>query len=87
MVDPHSGVSPRVQSPCVEQVLDHKIGNIYSEGKFAMQYEIDSTVRSGVTQYYWRLRADNNRIIAGPGDYYHNKSDCRHDIGLMQGLD
>ncbi len=32
----------------------------------------------------WRLRAANNRILADSGESYHNKSDCRAAIDLVQ---
>jgi uncharacterized protein YegP (UPF0339 family) len=36
-------------------------------------------------EWYWRLRADNNRIIAVSGEGYKNKSDCVQAIGFVQG--
>lgn len=35
-------------------------------------------------EYRWRLRADNNEIIADSGEGYVNKSDCRHGIELVK---
>lgn len=35
-------------------------------------------------EYRWRLRADNNQIIANSGEGYVNKSDCRHGIELVK---
>lgn len=37
-------------------------------------------------QYRWRLRANNNQIIAGSGEGYINKADCRHAIDLVKQL-
>ncbi len=34
-------------------------------------------------QWYWRLRAANNEIIAH-GEGYQNKSDCQHAIDLVK---
>lgn len=36
-------------------------------------------------QWYWRLRADNNRIIAVAGEGYNNLQDCLHAIDLVKG--
>lgn len=35
-------------------------------------------------EYRWRLRADNNEIIADSGEGYINKSDCMHGIELVK---
>ncbi|MCC6779308.1 MAG: DUF1508 domain-containing protein [Hyphomicrobiales bacterium] len=37
------------------------------------------------SQWRWRLRAGNNRIIAVSGEAYHNRSDCVAAIGLNKG--
>ncbi|TQK07004.1 DUF1508 domain-containing protein [Herbaspirillum sp. SJZ107] len=39
----------------------------------------------GSGDYRWRLRADNDRIIADSGEGYRNKSDCLHGINLVKG--
>jgi len=31
----------------------------------------------------WRLKARNGEIIANGGEWYYNKSDCLHAIGLV----
>jgi uncharacterized protein YegP (UPF0339 family) len=36
-------------------------------------------------EYRWRLRADNNRVIADSGEGYHHKSDCKHGMDLVRG--
>jgi uncharacterized protein YegP (UPF0339 family) len=36
--------------------------------------------------WYWHLRADNNRIIATGGEGYKNKNDCLHGIELVKEL-
>lgn len=36
-------------------------------------------------EYRWRLRADNNQIIATSGEGYKAKSDCMHGIDLVKG--
>jgi uncharacterized protein YegP (UPF0339 family) len=33
----------------------------------------------------WRLRADNNKIIATSGEGYNNKQDCLYGIQLVKG--
>ena len=38
------------------------------------------------SEYRWRLRADNNKIIADSGEGYTNKSDCEHGISLVKQL-
>ncbi len=35
-------------------------------------------------QWYWRLKAANNQIVAH-GEGYFNKSDCLHAINLVRG--
>jgi uncharacterized protein YegP (UPF0339 family) len=35
-------------------------------------------------EYRWRLRADNNEIIADSSEGYVNKSDCKHGIELVK---
>ncbi len=37
-------------------------------------------------EYRWRLRADNNEIIADSAEGYVNKSDCKHGIDLVKRL-
>ena len=37
-------------------------------------------------EWRWRLRANNNEIIATAGEGYVNRSDCIHGIELVQGL-
>ena len=44
-----------------------------------MKYEIDM---NSVGQYIWRLRADNNLIVAN-GESYAAKQSCQHVIGLV----
>jgi uncharacterized protein YegP (UPF0339 family) len=34
-------------------------------------------------QWYWHLKASNNRIVATGGEGYHNEQDCLHAIGLV----
>lgn len=45
-----------------------------------MYFEI---YKSG-TQYRWRLKAANNRIIADSGESYWNKQDCLDAISLVK---
>jgi uncharacterized protein YegP (UPF0339 family) len=40
--------------------------------------------RDVVTQYRWRLRAGNHRIIAVSGEAYHNRTDCIAAIELVK---
>ncbi len=42
------------------------------------------TDRAG--EYRWRLRADNNQIIADSAEGYKAKSDCEHGIDLVKVL-
>ena len=37
-------------------------------------------------EFRWRLRADNNEIIADSGEGYVDKSDCLHGIDLVKKL-
>jgi uncharacterized protein YegP (UPF0339 family) len=37
------------------------------------------------SQWRWRLRAGNNRIIANSGESYWNKADCLSAIQLVKG--
>ncbi len=37
-------------------------------------------------EYRWRLRADNNEIIADSAEGYKAKSDCEHGIDLVKQL-
>jgi uncharacterized protein YegP (UPF0339 family) len=37
-------------------------------------------------EWWWRLRANNNEIIATSGEGYKNKQDCLHAIDLVRGL-
>ncbi len=37
-------------------------------------------------EYRWRLRADNNEIIADSSEGYVNKSDCLHGIDLVKAV-
>ncbi len=36
------------------------------------------------TQWRWRLRADNSRIIASSGEGYNNRSDALYAIHLIK---
>jgi uncharacterized protein YegP (UPF0339 family) len=36
-----------------------------------------------VGQWRWRLRAENQQIIAVSGEGYYNKQDCRRAIDLV----
>lgn len=38
------------------------------------------------SEYRWRLRAANNRVVADSGEGYVHKADCEHGIDLMRGL-
>lgn len=38
-------------------------------------------------QWRWRLRADNNKIIAVSGEGYIHKADCLRAITLVKGSD
>ena len=49
-----------------------------------MQFEIEKNEKG---QYYWRLRAANNQIIAWSGESYVNKSDCERGIRLVKSTD
>ena len=40
-----------------------------------MQYELYSVIVNGSTQWRWRLRAANQRILAS-GESYFNRQDC-----------
>lgn len=35
-------------------------------------------------QWYWRLRAGNNQVIAVSGEGYVNKADCLNAINLVK---
>ena len=35
-------------------------------------------------EFRWRLRAENNKIIATSGEGYKNHSDCAHGIELVR---
>jgi uncharacterized protein YegP (UPF0339 family) len=48
-----------------------------------MHFEI---YKSG-TEYRWRLKASNGRIIADSGESYKNKSDCVAGIDLVKSTD
>ncbi len=37
-------------------------------------------------EYRWRLRADNNEIIADSAEGYKAKSDCEHGVDLVKQL-
>ena len=37
-------------------------------------------------EYRWRLRAENNKIIADSAEGYHNKEDCMHGIHLVRDI-
>jgi uncharacterized protein YegP (UPF0339 family) len=37
-------------------------------------------------EYRWRLRADNNKIIADSAEGYKSKSSCEDGIGLVKKL-
>ncbi len=37
-------------------------------------------------EWYWRLRANNNQIIATGGEGYKAKADCLHGIDLVKEL-
>lgn len=58
-----------------------------------MQYEIYRSpgtlgglfASEGTQQWRWRLRADNQRIIANSGESFHNRQDCLHSIDLVKG--
>ncbi len=42
------------------------------------------TDRAG--EYRWRLRTDNNEIIADSAEGYKAKSDCEHGVDLVKKL-
>jgi uncharacterized protein len=35
-------------------------------------------------EFRWRLRANNNEIIADSGESYRDKDDCEHSIELVK---
>lgn len=35
-------------------------------------------------EFRWRYKAANNKILADSAEGYHNKSDCRHAIGVIK---
>lgn len=37
-------------------------------------------------EYRWRLRADNNQVIATSGEGYKDKADCRAGVDLVRSL-
>ena len=45
------------------------------------QFELYKDVKK---EYRWRLRADNNEIIADSSEGYIYKSDCKHGIELVK---
>jgi uncharacterized protein YegP (UPF0339 family) len=47
-----------------------------------MAYYVYKDARS---QWRWRLKASNGRIIADSGEGYYNKQDCLSAISLVQG--
>ena len=36
------------------------------------------------SEWYWRLRAGNNQVIAVGGEGYKDKDDCLHGIDLVK---
>ncbi|SQI93044.1 YegP family protein [Aggregatibacter aphrophilus] len=46
-----------------------------------MKFETYLDARS---EWRWRLRADNGKIIADSGEGYKNYSDCVHGIDLVK---
>ena len=38
------------------------------------------------SEWRWRLRANNNQVIATSGEGYHNRKDCIHGIYLVKDL-
>lgn len=46
-----------------------------------MQFEIWQSTRNN--QWYWHLKAANNKIIAA-GEGYHNEQDCLHAVNLVK---
>jgi uncharacterized protein len=45
---------------------------------------INAGLQGSEQQWRWRLKSANHEIIAS-GESYHNKADCLHAIGLIQG--
>jgi len=43
-------------------------------------------IKDRAGEYRWRLRADNNEIIADSADGYVRKSDCQHGLELVKRL-
>lgn len=37
-------------------------------------------------EFRWRLRADNNQVIATSGEGYKSRADCQHGIELVKRL-
>ncbi len=48
-----------------------------------MKFEV---FQDKANEYRWRLRADNNEIIADSSEGYVNKSDCKHGIDLVKAV-
>jgi len=40
--------------------------------------------QDSVSEWRWRLQANNNKTIADSGEGYHNKADCTHGIEIIQ---
>lgn len=41
-------------------------------------------IRDKANQYRWRLRADNNKIVADSAEGYINKNDCLAGIAIVK---
>jgi uncharacterized protein YegP (UPF0339 family) len=49
-----------------------------------MHFELYRRLTLRGRQWFWRLRAQNGRIIA-QGEGYHNRADAAHAIELVKG--
>jgi uncharacterized protein YegP (UPF0339 family) len=46
-----------------------------------MEYHV---YKDNLSQWRWRLKAANNKIIANSGEGYYNKQDCLDAIDLVK---
>lgn len=52
-----------------------------------MTFEVYSRLTWKGRQFYWRLRAKNNRIVANGGEGFHNKGDVLRIIDKIAAVD
>jgi len=68
---------------CIAAWVDEEQPKLRKEVDQMAEFEIYED-QNNPGEFRWRLRANNNEIIADSGESYRDKDDCEHGIELVQ---